>query len=127
MCRFDGTVLVEDIYASEHSVRAAYQDRWEILRDPSHVHALPMSELLRIFRDAGLETETIFTADDLRPEVERWLATTNVPADKATEIRRLLEDDLQRDLSGTRPFRDSEGRLYFHARTAIVAGRKTGG
>ncbi len=125
VCRFDGTVLVEDIYASEHPARAAYQDRWEILRDPSHVHALPLSELLRIFRDAGVETETIFTADDLRPEVERWLATTNVPADKATEIRRLLEDDLQRDLSGTRPFRDSEGRLYFHARTAIVAGRKT--
>ncbi len=126
VCRRGGTVLVEDIYASEHSSRAAYQDRWEILRDPSHVRALPLSELLHIFRDAELEAETVFTADDLRPEVERWLATTQAPPDKAREVRRLLEDDLQRDLSGTRPFRDSEGRLHFHARTTILAGRKAG-
>jgi hypothetical protein len=28
------------------------------------------------------------------------------------------------DLSGTRPFQDATGRLYFHARTAILAGHK---
>jgi ubiquinone/menaquinone biosynthesis C-methylase UbiE len=127
VCRRDGTVLVEDIYASEHPARAAYQDRWEILRDPSHVRALPLSELLYLFRDAGLETETVLTADDLRPEVERWLATTKVLEDKASEARRLLEDDLRHDLSGTRPFRDESGALFFHARTAILAGRKTSG
>jgi ubiquinone/menaquinone biosynthesis C-methylase UbiE len=126
VCRRDGTVLVEDIYASEHPARAAYQDRWEILRDASHVRALPLSELLHLFRDAGLETETVVTADDLRPEVERWLVTTKVPPERAAQIRALLEDDLQRDLSGTRPFRDEAGRLFFHARTVILAGRKAG-
>ena len=126
VCRRDGIVLVEDIYASEHSARAAYQDRWEILRDPSHVRALPLSELLHIFRDAGLEIETVNTADDLCPEVERWMATTKVPAERAAEIRRLLEDDLQHDLSGTRPFRNGAGQVFFHARTAILSGRKAG-
>ena len=58
-------MLVEDIYASEHPERAAYQDRWEILRDPSHVRTLPLSELLQLFRDAGLETDAVTTADDL--------------------------------------------------------------
>jgi ubiquinone/menaquinone biosynthesis C-methylase UbiE len=124
VCRRGGTVLVEDIFASEHPARAAYQDRWEILRDPSHVRALPLSELLYLFRDAGLETETVMTADDLRPEVERWLATTKVAPEKAAEIRELLEDDLQRDLSGTRPFRDATGELFIHARTVILAGRR---
>src|SRR6202171_1877341 len=57
VCRRDGIVLVEDIYGSENPARAAYQDRWEILRDPSHVRTVPLSELLHIFRDAGLETE----------------------------------------------------------------------
>jgi ubiquinone/menaquinone biosynthesis C-methylase UbiE len=33
VCRAGGTVVVEDIYASEHPERAEYQDRWEILRD----------------------------------------------------------------------------------------------
>ncbi|HEY2352689.1 MAG TPA: methyltransferase domain-containing protein [Candidatus Acidoferrum sp.] len=127
VCRGDGAVLVEDIFASEHPERAAYQDRWETLRDASHVRALPLSELLYLFRDAGLETETVMTADDLRPEVERWLRTTKASPEKAAEVRRLLEDDLRRDLSGARPFRDQAGLLYFHARTAIVSGRKTGG
>jgi SAM-dependent methyltransferase len=124
VCRVGGTVLVEDIYASEHPERAAYQDRWEILRDPSHVRTLALSELLQLFRDAGLETDSVTTADDLTPEVERWLATTKTPPDRAGEIRRLLEEDRIHDLSGTRPFQDATGRLCFHARTAILAGRK---
>lgn len=126
VCRPGGLVLVEDIYGSEHAERAAYQDRWEILRDPSHVRALPLSELLHIFRDAGLEMETVSTADDLCPEVERWMATTKVRAERAAEIRLLLEDDLRGDLSGTRPFRDATGQMFFHARTVILSGRKAG-
>jgi 2-polyprenyl-3-methyl-5-hydroxy-6-metoxy-1,4-benzoquinol methylase len=124
VCRAGGTVLAEDIYGSEHPARAAYQDCWEILRDPSHVRVLPLSELLRIFRDAGLETKTVSTADDLCPEVERWMTTTKVPEQRAAEIRQLLQDDLQHDLSGTRPFRDAAGQMFFHARTVILAGRK---
>jgi ubiquinone/menaquinone biosynthesis C-methylase UbiE len=126
VCRHDGIVLVEDIYASEHSSRAAYQDRWEKLRDRSHVRTLPLSALLHIFRDARLETEIVTTADDLCPEVERWMATTKVPVERAAEIRMLLEDDLQHDLSGTRPFRNAAGQMFFHARTVILSGRKTG-
>jgi 2-polyprenyl-3-methyl-5-hydroxy-6-metoxy-1,4-benzoquinol methylase len=124
VCRSGGAVLVEDIFASEHPERAAYQDRWEILRDPSHVRTLSLSELLLLFRDAGLETDSVSTADDLTPEVERWLATTKVPTERADEVRRLLDEDRLLDLSGTRPFQDATGRLYFHARTAILAGRK---
>ncbi len=124
VCRLEGTVLVEDIHGSEHPDRAAYQDRWEKLRDPSHVRTLPISEHLRLFREAGLETDHIFTFQDLCPEVERWLATTKAPAEDATEVRRLLEKDRLRDLSGTRPFLDAEGRLHFHARTVTLTGRK---
>jgi SAM-dependent methyltransferase len=124
VCRVGGTVLIEDIYASEHPERAAYQDRWEMLRDPSHVRTLAISELLQLFRDVGLETDAVTTADDLTPEVERWLATTKTPPERAAEIRRLLDEDRLQDLSGTRPFQDATGRLYFHARTAILAGRK---
>lgn len=124
VCRAGGTVLVEDIYASEHPERAAYQDRWEILRDSSHVRTLPLSELLQLFRGAGLETDAVSTADNLTPEVERWLATTKAPPERAAEVRRFLEEDRMHDLSGTRPFQDATGRLFFHARTAILAGRK---
>jgi ubiquinone/menaquinone biosynthesis C-methylase UbiE len=124
VCRLGGTILIEDIYASEHPERAKYQDHWENLRDPSHVRVLPMSEHLRLFRDAGLETDAVQTFDDLCPEVERWLATTKVPPERADEVRRLLEEDREHDLTGTQPFQDAAGRLHFHARTAIFTGRK---
>jgi len=124
VCRVEGIVLVEDIYGSEHPERAAYQDHWEKLRDPSHVRTLPISEHLRLFREAGLETDKLLTFQDLCPEVERWLATTKTPAEDAAEVRRLLEEDGRGDLSGTRPFQDATGQLHFHARTAILAGRK---
>ena len=124
VCRAGGKVLVEDIYASEHPERAAFQDRWEVLRDSSHVRTLALSELLLLFCDVGLETDFVTTADDLIPEVERWLATTKTPPERAAEVRRLLEEDQRHDLSGTQPFQDATGRLYFHARTAILAGRK---
>lgn len=124
VCRAGGMVVVEDIYASEHPERAAFQDRWEVLRDPSHVRTLALSELLQLFRDVGLETDSVTTADDLTPEVERWLATTKTTPERASEIRRLLEEDRVHDLSGTRPFQDATGRLFFHARTAILAGHK---
>lgn len=122
--RCGGAVLIEDIFASEHPERAAFQDRWEILRDPSHVRVIPLSELLQLFRDSGQETDSVSTHSDLTPEVERWLATTQTPPDRAAEVRRLLEEDRLHDLSGTLPFQDATGRLHFHARTAIVAGRK---
>ena len=122
--RLGGRVLIEDIYASEHPDRAAYQDRWEILRDPSHVRTVPLSELLQVFREAALETDFVTTAEDLTPELERWMATTRVSPERATEIRRLLQEDRLHDLSGTRPYQDATGKLFFHARTAILAGRK---
>lgn len=124
VCRLGGTVLVEDIYASEHRARADYQDHWEKLRDLSHVRVLPLSEHLHLLRDAGLETDGVRTFDDLCPEVERWLATTKTPVDTANEVRRLLEEDLAKDLSGTQPFHDATGLLFFHARTVILTGRK---
>jgi 2-polyprenyl-3-methyl-5-hydroxy-6-metoxy-1,4-benzoquinol methylase len=123
VCRFGGTVLAEDLFASERPDRAAYQDRFEVLRDASHVRALPMSELLRDFCAAGLEVDAV-TMNNLAPEVERWMATSKTSPDRAAEIRRLLEDDLARDLSGTRPFRDGHGQLHFIARTVILTARR---
>jgi ubiquinone/menaquinone biosynthesis C-methylase UbiE len=124
VCRDGGMVVVEDIYGSEFPERAGFQDGWEILRDPSHVPTLPISELLKLYREAGLETDAVTTADDLTPEVERWMATTGVTEERAREIRRLLEEDREQDLSGTRPFQDATGQLCFDARTVIIAGRK---
>ena len=124
VCRKNGTILVEDMIGSEHPERLTYQDRFEKLRDPSHTNTLSLSALFQLFRDAGLEAETVTMNNDLTPEVERWMTTTKTPPERAALIRELLEADRTNDLSGAQPFQDATGRLYFHERTAIVTGRK---
>lgn len=122
LCRAGGTVAVEDITASEHPERAEYQNRFERLRDPSHTSALPISGLLRLFRDANLEIESVSTDGILQP-VARWLRTAQTPPEREAEVRAMLDRDVREDLSGARPFL-RDGEWYFFHRTAIVAGYK---
>lgn len=122
VCRPNGTVAVEDMVGSEHPERAAYQNRFENLRDPSHLRALPLSELLRLFAASGLEVETVYSGQS-RPEVEHWMERAQTPPEAAAEVRAMLERDLREDLSGTRPhYRD--GILVFTQMNAAVIGRR---
>lgn len=125
VCRVGGTVAVEDLIASEYPERAAYHNRVEQLRDPSHVRALPLSELIALFTDHGLDVQTVLT-DALVPSVDRWLADAQTPPDRAAEARSLLARDERADLSGVRPFRREDG-LAFTQRTGLVTGRKLAG
>ncbi len=122
VCRDGGTVAVEDIIVSEHEQRAAYHNRFENLRDPSHTHAFPLSRLLSIFAGCGLEVERV-TTDAYPMHVEGWIARAQTPDSLAAETRLLIERDLGEDLSGTRPFR-LNGELHFTHHTATVVGRK---
>jgi SAM-dependent methyltransferase len=124
VCRADGRIVVQDILTSEHPERAALHNEIEILRDPSHVRAMPLSELLVLFRDAGLEPQSVLISDDLALEVEQWLATTETPPEKAETIRNFFREEMTRDRSGLRPYQDATGKLHFRLRTAIVTGQK---
>lgn len=121
-CRTQGLVVVEDLVTSEHPERAAYQNRFERLRDTSHVRALPISEFLALLTECQLEVEQIYT-DQLTPAVETWLANAQTSEERAREVRLLIEEDESRDLSGTHPFRE-QGELAFHQRTAAFIARK---
>jgi len=52
------------------------------------------------------------------------MANAQTPAERATEVRRLIEQDGLHDLSGTQPFQNAEGQWCFTQRMAIVVGRK---
>lgn len=122
VCRTGGTVAVEDLIASEHPTRAAYHNRFENLRDPSHVRAIPLSELLGFFAAAALELQRVYTETNAQ-EVERWLANAQTPPERAQVARTLIEQDEAHDLSGVSPFH-RDGGLWFTHRTAVVIGRK---
>jgi ubiquinone/menaquinone biosynthesis C-methylase UbiE len=123
VCRVNGIVAVEDIIVSEHPKRANFQNRFEKLRDSSHTKAQPLSRLVRMFADTGLEVENVITGF-LMQDVETWFANAHTPTARAARARTLIQRDATEDLSGTQPFRDSNNRLQFRQRTAIVVGRK---
>jgi ubiquinone/menaquinone biosynthesis C-methylase UbiE len=122
VCRVGGCVAVEDLAASEIPARAAFQDQFERLRDPSHTRALSISELARMFGALALEIETVYSGEVVQP-VEYWMSYSHTPPDRAAQVRALFARDEQEDLSGARPFR-RDGELYFIQRTVTFVARK---
>lgn len=122
VCRVGGAVAVEDLVVSEHPGRAAYQNQFERLRDPSHICALPVSRFLALFTDSGLEVEDIRMGWIVQ-DVDTWLRNAFTPAGHAAKVRELIEQDAKADLSGARPYRH-DGQWLFTHRSAIILGRK---
>ncbi|CCF83681.1 class I SAM-dependent methyltransferase [Nitrolancea hollandica] len=122
VCRVGGTVAVEDLVVSEHPDRAGYQNQFERLRDPSHTRALPVSRFLALFSGSGLEIDDI-RMTRITQSVDAWLRNAGTPADRASQVRALIERDARDDLSGTRPFR-RDGQWLFVQQSAIILGRK---
>ncbi len=122
VCRPQGLVIVEDLAASEYPARAAYQNNFEQLRDPSHTCALSISAFLTLLTSCGLEVEQIST-EYREQSVEQWLANAHTPSDRAERARAMIEQDELHDLSGVHPFR-LDGDLYFRHRFATFVTRK---
>ena len=73
VCAPGGRIVVVDSSPSEDMTKAAAFNRLELLRDPSHTRALPLSEMKRLFAAAGL-TEPQVGFYELRDEVRNLLA-----------------------------------------------------
>lgn len=122
VCRSGGTVAIQDLICSEHPERADYYNRFEKLRDTSHTRALPLSELAVVLASTGVEIKR-FYSDQFDNPVERWLATSQTPPDRAAQARAMIERDLKEDLSGATPKR-VDGELFFTFHIATVIARK---
>jgi ubiquinone/menaquinone biosynthesis C-methylase UbiE len=120
VCHLQGTVAIEDLIVSEFSVRAAYQNQVEQLRDTSHTRALPLSELLALFTACGLEVEQVMTTRQTMP-LEGWLVNAHTSPERAARVRELVEQDEHLDLSGTHPFRDQETISFYHHSATVIA------
>ena len=125
VCRPQGKVAVEDLVSSEHRARGDYQNQFERLRDPSHTRALAASELLGLFTAAGLEIERLYSGE-LVQNLERWLANSQTPPDRAAQVRAMIDRDAREDLSGTRPYFE-DGQWFFRHPTLAVVARRLGG
>lgn len=121
VCHPEGVVAVDDVMVSEHTKRGQYQNQFEQVRDPSHVRAFPLSELIELLTNCGLEITNVQT-DTLVQNFDDWIDTAQTPNQKAAKAREMIERDARENLSGTRPFYQ-EGELGFIQKTAIAVGR----
>ncbi len=122
VCQLQGTVVIQDLVTSEFPDRAAYQNRFEQLRDTSHTRALAISDFLTLFTACGLEVEQVIT-NRLTQPLETWLENSQTPPERAAQVRELIERDRKQDLSGTYPFQ-RQNVTYFYQRIATFVARK---
>jgi hypothetical protein len=94
----------------------------ERLRDHSHTTALTPTELIAMTRKLGLEIESMHS-DRLVVDMEDWLKGAQTADSDAREVRRLVGDDMRRNLSSMLPF-EHDGAMKFIQRTVAIVTRK---
>jgi len=112
-----GRILVADMLGSEDAEQAELHDRVERLCDPTHVRALPASELARLATAAGLATEHEVRTT-LDQDVEEWIAHGAPDEAAREEIISLLEFYATDDLAGLHVRRE-DGMLRFTQRVGV--------
>ena len=120
VCVPGGTVMVID--SAPAPEKAAAFNRVEVLRDPSHVRALPLAEHLALFASAGLPAprQTFYR---LQTDIDGLLSRSFPNPGDADRIRAIYEASLADDALDMAPRRDGETvRLAFPV--AVLAARR---
>jgi ubiquinone/menaquinone biosynthesis C-methylase UbiE len=116
VCRAGGRILIADVAQPEDKV-AGY-DEIELLRDPSHVHALSRSEFAGLFSSPMMEPAR-FSEYKVEMSLESQLAASFPAPGGADGIRNLLRKDVGLDRCGVSAhWVDAE----LHYAVPIVAG-----
>ncbi|MGE3537540.1 MAG: class I SAM-dependent methyltransferase [Candidatus Tectimicrobiota bacterium] len=122
VCAPGGRVLVVDTAASPDPAKAAEFNRLEKLRDPSHVRAMPATELTSLFRASGLP-EPRLTSYELRDTLENLIKRSFPnPGDDDT-MRQIFTASLQDDRLGIPLHHDGTDLHYAYPVAVLVAER----
>ena len=120
VCKTGGCVVVADSAPSPEKAEAF--NAMEKLRDPSHVRAMPESELVGLFRDAGF-SELRTDRYRLPGELEDLLRRSFPNEGDADRIRKIFADSLSDDAIDMAT-NAHDGKISFAFPVAILAGRK---
>ncbi|MDD2466632.1 MAG: methyltransferase domain-containing protein [Desulfobulbus sp.] len=123
VCRPGGRILVADIALPPEKAQAF--DQMEVIRDPSHVHALTSVEFERLIRQSGLK-DCRRTQYEVKIELEAQIeASFPLPGD-AERLRSMITDDIGVDRFGITPKRKN-GQIWYSIPIAVYVGTKKRG
>lgn len=122
VCAPGGRIVVVDSCPSEDAAKAAAFNRLELLRDPSHTRALPLSEMKSLFAAAGLGAPRVqFT--ELRDVVSNLLARSYPNPGDDVKIIEMFRASARDDSLGIEVRLDGDAIHYAYP-VAIVAARR---
>lgn len=120
VCKQGGWVLVADVAIPEKN--AAHYDHLELLRDPSHTHALTEIEFDCLYQESGL-SECNYTSYKVDIELESQLKAS-FPNPGDTEIvRRLVTEDVGVNQLGI-DARTIEGQTWYSVPIRVYVGQR---
>ena len=119
VCAPGGRILVADMYTSTDSAKGAEFNRMELLRDPSHVRALPVAELKALFPAAGLP-EAKIAFYELRDELENLLGRSFPNPGDDEKIRDIFRFSARDNRLGI-PIRREGARIHYAYPVAVLA------
>lgn len=122
VCRPAGLVALVDNVVPGEAHAAAYINRFEQVRDRSHIQAASVQDLERCFRNAGLAAAHVETLSK-EMAFEPWVRRMGASADTQERVRDLLLEapPAARDFLAPR---EQNGALFFRLTEAILVGRK---
>jgi ubiquinone/menaquinone biosynthesis C-methylase UbiE len=121
VCKPGGRVVVADM--APRAEKAAALNAEEILRDPSHVRALPEEELIGLFAQAGLPQPSI-TRYRVECELEDLLSRSFPNEGDADRIRKLFADSLADDALDLNT-RQENGAIYYSFPVSLLVATKS--
>ena len=120
VCQPGGRILVADV-AMPVDKSAAY-DRLELMRDPSHTHALSRDEFQKIFCSSGL-LKCCQAAYNVEIELESQLAASFPKSEDKEQLRDMIIADIGVNQFGITPRKEGD-IVFYTVPIAVFVGRK---
>jgi SAM-dependent methyltransferase len=120
VCKSGGKVVVADMAPQPEKADAL--NAAELLRDPSHVRALPLDELQGLFEQAGLRAPEI-NHYRMECELEDLLARSFPNEGDADCLRRIYADSIDDDTLDLNT-RRAEGQIFYSLPVAVLVTSK---
>lgn len=120
VCQPGGRVLVADVALPPE--KAAAYDRLEIMRDPSHTHALTTHEFSDLFLNSGLH-DCRQASYNVELELEAQLRASFPQPGDEERIRQLVTEDIDVDRLGINA-RYQDGAVLYSVPISVYVGRK---
>jgi ubiquinone/menaquinone biosynthesis C-methylase UbiE len=120
VCKPSGRIVVADMAPLPE--KAAALNAAELLRDPSHVRALPLEELVGLFERAGLASPQV-SSYRMEGEFEDLLSRSFPNEGDADRLRTIFADSITDDALDLNT-RLENGKIYYSFPVAVLVARK---